>query len=71
MATARSVEQIPVTLKCHKVQVIGYERAAAAAGSMSRQAWCKAILDAAAGISAMPDQLKAAQRAARKLQKSA
>lgn len=67
----RSQEQISVTIKVTRAQQIAYDRAAANGGGMSRQAWCKAMLDAAAGISAAPEQLKAATRAAKRARKSA
>lgn len=63
MTIPQSDEVVPVTLKASRDQVVGWEAAADAAG-MSRQAWCKAILDSAAGVSALPDQLKKARRRA-------
>lgn len=60
---------IPVTIKASRREVIAWEAAAAAAAGMSRQAWCKAVLNAAAEVSALPKQLQAAARAAKKLQK--
>jgi hypothetical protein len=50
-------ETRPVTLKAALAQVEAWEEAAAAAG-MSRQAWCMAILDCAAGRSALPEQIR-------------
>ncbi len=43
----------PVTLKATDEQVDAWEGAAVEAG-MSRQAWCKAVLDAACGLSKLP-----------------
>lgn len=46
----------PVTLKASPAQVKAWERAAKRA-NMSRQAWCKAVLDVAAGASDLPEHL--------------
>jgi len=46
-----------VNLKVSPTQVRGWDNAAARS-QMSRQAWCMAILDAAAGCSELPDHLK-------------
>ncbi len=61
--------RVPVTLKAERAEVVGWQRAADAAAGMSRQAWCKAVLNAAADASALPDALKAAQRQAARLNK--
>lgn len=58
-------ETYTVTLKCSGEQVDAYEAAAEACG-MSRQAWCKAMLDAGAGLP-LGEHLKRARKAAEKL----
>lgn len=65
------VKIIPVTIKASREEIISWEAAADAAAGMSRQAWCKVVLNAAAGASAMPAQLLAAYRAARKMERAA
>ncbi|HEV7717138.1 MAG TPA: hypothetical protein VGO53_16185 [Steroidobacteraceae bacterium] len=61
---------VPVTIKADRQEVIAWEAAAAAAAGMSRQAWCRAVLNAASEVSALPKQLQSAQRAAVRLRKS-
>lgn len=46
-----------VNLKVSPTQIRAWENAAARS-QMSRQAWCMAILDAAAGSSELPEHLK-------------
>lgn len=62
--------RVPVTLKAERAEVLSWEAAALAAAGMSRQAWCKAVLNAAAEVSALPDALKAARRLADRLKKA-
>jgi hypothetical protein len=62
---------IPVTIKATREEILAWEAAAAAAASMTRQGWCKAVLNAAAQISALPKQLQAAHREARRLERAA
>lgn len=57
---------IPVTIKASRGEVDAWEAAARAASGMSRQAWCKAVLNAAAG-SLLPAQLAAAAKAGKDL----
>jgi hypothetical protein len=52
--------QITVTLQVTAEQRAAYDAAAERCGDMSRQAWCKAVLDAAAGLSELPKQMKRA-----------
>ena len=58
-----------VTLKCSGDQVDAYTEASEEAG-MSRQAWCKAILDAGAGLP-LSEHLARARKAAAKLRAAA
>lgn len=61
---------VPVTLKAKRTEVTAWERAAKAAAGMSRQAWCKAVLNAAAGASALPGAMVAGNREATRLKKA-
>ncbi len=46
-----------VTLKAGGDQIAAWQ-ASADASKMSRQAWCKVVLDAAAGLSELPEHLR-------------
>lgn len=52
---------VTLTLKCDEHQREAYDIAAEEAG-MSRQAWAKAILDAASGYSRLPEHLRRVTR---------
>ena len=55
---ARSADnRVTVNLKISPTQKRAWDNAAARS-QMSRQAWCMAILDAAAGSSELPDHLR-------------
>lgn len=63
MAT-KEPSTVSITLKVSMTERAAYERAAGHAAGLSRQAWCKNILNAAAEVSALPDQLAEAIREA-------
>jgi len=54
-----------VTVKPREIEADAWEAAAEACG-MTRHAWCLAILNAAAGISPLPDQMQRVLGKARK-----
>ncbi len=51
-----TVSTLTVTVKCTGTQSIGWSRAAGAAG-ITRQPWCRIVLDAAAGFEGLARQL--------------